>query len=565
LGAIWGVPVWAHLVALALVLVALMAVVGTSSSFSADEGAAIVEARSLASGGGWVVEHPMPAADPGAVNYPLELSDRGVRGSAPYAKHPLYPLLLAGADRLGGVRAMVLLSLIGTIAAAGVAGALARWLDPGRARGAGWGVGLASPLFFDGSLVIAHTLGAALAGAAVLLGIVAVERRSPRTAVAVVPAMVACVLLRNEGLFIAGALAVVAGVISVRRSDVRVVAAVVAIGSLAAGAGAHVVDRLWMAHLVGAVGSGVGSAANPATSDPAGLVNGRVQGFLVTWLTPGYGVRPVVGLLLLVVLVAVAFGAIMVRRHPTDSRRIVGSATAAAGAAIAAVVAGPGTVVPGLLVAFPFAYVGLLLLSRRTLRTDTARITATVSALFAVAVLATQYAKGGSGEWGGRYFALAIPVAVPVLLLALWDQRDRLTPVVARRAAAAMVVCSLALTTMGVTALRSYHRANARLVAAVDHAGLSVAADHPIMVTTEGAMPRLAWSTFDRQSWLLADTNGLGDLLDRLKGAGVTRLVFVSRNIDRDRDALDGAGARIISTDRSESARRWEILVLQIA
>jgi hypothetical protein len=149
--------------------------------------------------------------------------------------------------------------------------------------------------------------------------------------------------------------------------------------------------------------------------------------------------------------------------------------------------------------------------------------------------------------------------------LALWDQRDRLTPVAARRAAAGMVVCSLALTTMGVTALRSSHRANARLVAAVDHAGLSVAADQPVMVTTEGAMPRLAWSTFDRQRWLLADTNGLGDLLDRLKGAGVARLVFVTRNIDRDRDALDKAGARIVSTDRSESARRWEILVLQIA
>ncbi|MDQ6910972.1 MAG: hypothetical protein M3Z84_09370, partial [Actinomycetota bacterium] len=106
---LWGAPVWAHLLALAVVLVALVPLVGTTASFSADEGAAIVQAHSLSRGDGWIVEHPLPQVDPTGKNYPLELSERGSRGFAPFGKHPLYALALAAADGLGGVTAMVLL------------------------------------------------------------------------------------------------------------------------------------------------------------------------------------------------------------------------------------------------------------------------------------------------------------------------------------------------------------------------------------------------------------------------------------------------------------------------
>src|SRR5206468_10994972 len=123
--ALWNASVWAHMGALAVVLVALLAVVGSSSSFSADEGAAIIQARSLAAGHGWIVADPVPAADPTGVDYPRELSEHGARGVAPFGKHALYALVLAGADRMGGVEAMVLLSLAGTVVAAGLAGALA--------------------------------------------------------------------------------------------------------------------------------------------------------------------------------------------------------------------------------------------------------------------------------------------------------------------------------------------------------------------------------------------------------------------------------------------------------
>lgn len=558
----WRGPVWAHLVALAIVLVCVLAVVGTSSSFSADEGAAVAQATSLSEGRGWLVPHPAPELDPDGVNYPLEFSERGPGGWAPYAKHPLYPLLLAGAHRLGGVTAMVLLSMAGTLAAAGLAGALAGRLDAALVRPAIWVTGLASPLLFDGYLLIAHTLGAALAGAAMLAAVVAIERRSALLALTVTPAVGACVLLRSEALFIAGALAVVAGAVALRRRQVRGPATVVAMGSLLAGSGARVLDALWTANIVGSAGPATATA--PAAGDSSGLVAGRVQGLLVTWLTPGYGGRTVTGLALLVMLAAIAVGAITVRRRSGNGARIAGCAAVAAAAALSAVFTGAGTVVPGLLLAFPLAGAGLLLVSRRTLRSTTARVLAGVSALFVLAVLATQYAKGGGGEWGGRYFALAIPVGVPILLLALRDQRATMTPSVARRAAAGLVVCSLALTTMGVSALRASHRANARLVAAVDGAGRTVGPDRPLMVTTEGAMPRFAWPTFERQRWLLAAPEGLDHLLGRLRQAGVTRVGFVSRNLPRDQVVLDRAGARVVSVDGSESPRRWHVLVLQV-
>src|SRR5258708_6417117 len=69
-------PLWAHAVALALVLVAVLPLVGTHSQFSADEGAAIAQAKLLSNGDGWTTTHPFPAADPSGEAFPIELSPR---------------------------------------------------------------------------------------------------------------------------------------------------------------------------------------------------------------------------------------------------------------------------------------------------------------------------------------------------------------------------------------------------------------------------------------------------------------------------------------------------------
>ncbi|MDP8938432.1 MAG: hypothetical protein M3O23_12020 [Actinomycetota bacterium] len=254
----WRVPVRAHLAVLALVLIGLLPVVGTSGAFMPDEGAAVIQARSLARGDGWLVEHPVPEADPHRRYYPLALGEQGSRGIAPLGKHPLYPVLLAGAYRMGGIPAMFVLSLVGTVVAAGLAAVLARRLDAALARPAVWAVGLASPLVFDGYLLVAHTLGAAAAAAAVWAAVVAVERRTPGAVLAVVPAVAAAVLLRTEALLLVGALAVAALTVAVTRGEVAA-AAVAAAATLAAGV-AHVGERAWIG---GIVGGDVGAPVPP--------------------------------------------------------------------------------------------------------------------------------------------------------------------------------------------------------------------------------------------------------------------------------------------------------------
>jgi len=279
---IWHLPLRAHVAALAVVLVALVPLIGTGSSFSADEGAAIVQARSLSRGDGWIVEHPVPEADPAGVAYPLELSERGPKGTAPFAKHPVYALLLAGADRVAGNAGMVLLSVLGTVAAAALAALLAARIDPGLARPTLWAAGVASPLLFDGYLVIAHTLGAACAAGAVLAAAVAFERRSRVAALAVAPCVAAAVLLRTEAAFLALGLAMAAVVVGARRGN-RFVGGLVAVGSVASALIARMGERAWISQIVGSGGAGTGAASPPVES---GFIADRWQAFVLTWLRP---------------------------------------------------------------------------------------------------------------------------------------------------------------------------------------------------------------------------------------------------------------------------------------
>lgn len=553
----WDLPVRAHLAALAVVLLALVPLVGTGSSFSADEGAAILQARSLADGGGWIVEHPLPEVDPDAVHYPLELSERGPDGTAPFAKHPLYALMLAGADRLGGVTAMVLLSLGGTLAAAALAGALAGHIDPALRRPAVWVTGLASPLLFDGYLVIAHTLGAACAAGAVLLAVRAIERGSVTAAIAVGPCVAAAVMLRTEAALFAVALAAVVGVTAVAAAAgrrARVPAVAVAVVALGAAYGARLAERVWANRVLGGPGSGTGGG--PA--DNAGFLDDRIHSFVLTWLRPGYGAVSGVHVALAVMVVAILLGAIAVRRHPGDSGPLLLLGPAAAAAAVLALVIGPTNLVPGLLVAFPVCLAGLLCLRRPSLGPTAARVGFATFVLFALAVIATQYATGGSGEWGGRYFALALPVLVPVLLLALRDAGRSVASSSRRWAAASLVVCSVAMAAMGVGSIRSTHRFAADLMATVDGQGRLVGG-RPVMVATSGAIPRLAWATFDDQRWLLSDPDELPGLVDRLRVAGISRFVLVTDQLDR---GLSGLGASVETAKGRPDGRGWQILVL---
>ena len=547
-------PLGAHLAGLAVVLLALVPVVGTASSFSADEGAVIVQARSLAGtltgtltgGDGWIVEHPVPEVDPTGVNYPLENADRGRNGFAPYAKHPLYPSLLSVADRAGGVAAMVVLSLAGTLAAAALAAGLARRIDPALARPTLWVVGLASPLLFDGYLVMAHTLAAASAVGAVLLAVRAIEERSPASAVAVAPCVAAAVMLRTEAVFIAAGLAVVALVVS-RRRDSLLVAVASGVGALAALVG----EDWWSRQILGPAVPVTGAGSFPGT----GLA-GRVHGFVLTWLTPGYDGGGLVDLALVVMLAAVALAALTVRLRPTETRAVAALSVVAAAAAALALVAGPTNIVPGLLVAFPLAAAGLLLIDRATLATTAAKVAAGTFVLFALAVLGTQYPRGGSGEWGGRYFALGIPVVVPVLLAAVVAAGRRLAPQARRVAAGSLVVVLLALSAMAIGALRANHGYNEAMNEAVRRATASIGG-RPVVLAGNGTVARHGWPTFDDGRWLLTSGDQAA-LAGRLAERGETMFVLVTRQQNQ------VPGFEVVSAETGGgSGRAWYVDVLR--
>ncbi|HEX2047057.1 MAG TPA: hypothetical protein VHF27_04785 [Acidimicrobiales bacterium] len=552
----WARPVWAHLVALAAGLLLLVPVVGTSNSFIADEGAAIIQARSLANGEGWIVEHPLPEVDPEGRWYPVVNAERGTKGFAPLGKHPLYPALAAAAARVGGVAGMVVLSLLGTVAAAGLAAALARRIDKALTRPTLWVVGLASPLLFDGFLVMGHTLGAALATAAVLAAVVAVHDRRPLVALLVAPAVGGAVLLRNEALVFAIALVLVSGFLALRRAY-RAPAGLVAAATLAGAVAARLLDRLWVARVTGGAVQAT-AVGVPAAED--GFIEGRVDGFLTTWLTPSYGDLDLGALALLVMLAAIVWCALRVRSHPEGRAAILGSAGVAAGAAAVALAADPGNVVPGLLLAFPAATAGMLVMRRRLFNDAVAAmVVGATTALFALAVIATQYAVGGSGEWGGRYFALLVPAAVPLLLRALRAQRRSLAADVRRGVAVALVVCSAALSVMAVGALRANHRAGADVVDRVEAAGRLTGDPRPVVVTDWIAGARLAWPTFDAHRWLYVTKGRVAEAVDRLGAAGVDRFVLVSNDVAVLQDRLEGL--TVVASDVPPSGR--QILVLE--
>lgn len=170
-------------------------------------------------------------------------------GYAPFAKHAVYPFILTPLYRIAGVNRLVALSMA-TVAAALLSALLARGLHARLAKPTLWVVGLASPLLIDGYLVIAHTIGAALAAGG-MLAVIAAQRR-PRAGP--LAAAVACfglgALLRNEIVLLGAAVVVVVGVQAIRRRSPGGAVVGVAVGATIVGT--YLLDPLvtsWAGHL----------------------------------------------------------------------------------------------------------------------------------------------------------------------------------------------------------------------------------------------------------------------------------------------------------------------------
>ncbi len=559
---LWNAPLWAHVAALGTLLAVLVPVVGTATSFSPDEGAAVIQARSLARGGGWAVEHPFAGIDPDDRFYPLAAAAPGTDGIAPFAKHPVYPVVLAGLERVGGAPATVGLSVLGTLAAAGLAALVAREVTGGLERPALWAVGLGSPLLFDAYLLIGHALGAALATASVLFALKALHRpRGPSPVGASVAAAAGCaagaVLLRSEALILAVALGASIALTGLVRRQVTVVAGALAV-PLAGLAAALAEQQLQVA----AIGADPGGVRPPAVT--GGVLEARIEGFLNTWLRPTSGSVSSGDLGLLLVVLLVATAGVVARHRPDRHRPLVALVIAAVGFSAWAWMVDVDRVVPGLLAAFPLAVVAIALVDRRVVAADGHLVLSATAGLFMAGTLATQYREGGSAEWGGRYFALAVPLVAVLAVDALARLAPRLPSVSRRWAAAGLVTCSLLLALGALASLRHVHEATGRLLQRIATTAASTvpgdARAEPVILSAYPNLPRLAWPTYDRQRWLHNPDDDLGgDLAARLRQAGVRELVFIGQEPDDTEPYLEDYA---VDGTRSWETERWRVSVL---
>lgn len=553
-------PLWAHALVLAVVLLGLTAVVGGDGLFSGDEGALVAQVRTLDDTGEWSVPLPFPSVDPDGTAFPYELSTTTTTGAAPFVKHPAYPWLARPLFGIGGVAGIRLLSIVGGVAAALAAAGLARRLRPGTEVVALWATGLATPLLFDSYLLLAHTLGAALVTAALLAGLAAVDRRRAAWVPMAAVALLAAGLLRNEALLYALALAGAFAVVALRRRD-RLAALVAGAAGLAAVA-AKLADRALSEAVAGradalAVPGGAGGGL-------AATVSGRVGAALTTTVAPSYGGAPVAGLLVVLTLAGLLAAAIVARRPRVDEGLVVVLVSISAAAALARLLLGPPSLVPGLLAACPVLAAGLVLLQRRHV-VGAAGVVALTVALFAAGVLATQYADGGSGEWGGRYLALALPALVPLALLALTDAGARLAPTTRRRALGGLLVVAVATSVLSLLALRSIHGGTAAVVdqVAARAAGTDPSdGGPPVVITTAAVLPRLSWAHVPDGRWLLVDEDQLGEYAERLAAAGVERAVYVGEVPAAAEPGLM-ASYRVVATEAPVRGARFTVQVVE--
>lgn len=510
-----------HAVLLALVLVALQVVVGTDGLISADEGAMVAELDLLERTGEWTAPNPEPEVDPDMLALPLELSERSAAGRwAPFAKHPAHIAVLAPLWDLGGYGGVLVASVLGVVAAAVAAGLLARRLSPGAEVAALWVTGIGSPLVFDGFQVVGHAVGAGLFGLAAVAALAALdaERRGAAALALLAVGLVAgAALVRTEAVLAGVALGVALGALGV---DVRRRAAALG-GAMVLSA---VAVRLGEPRLVrGVLGADSLDAVATAEAASGGGLAGRWSGFKITVVDAGYGVED--GEVFLLVSVVLGVAAALAWRSRADVGIVRMLAVASAGAAVARMFTAD-FLVPGLLMAMPLLAVAVASLRSEHLRPRDASILWVACGLFAVAVIATQYETGGTGEWGGRYFAIGLPLLVAASVHVLSIVGASMPASTRRTAAGALGVVSL---TLAVGAVRAADHARAASAAVADAVIAEVdRLDVEATVSARGAVSRFAWDdVLDGRRWFTTGVDHLPVVAEALAVDGVERVAVV--------------------------------------
>jgi hypothetical protein len=529
---------WRHALALALVLLGTAMVVGQEASFSADEGAALLQAEQLADGRGWLTDHWMVDADPDGSQFYYHLSEGGPEEFAVFAKHPAWVLALSIPVGAAGAAGAVGISVVAAVLAACAAGVLAERMRAGLGPWALWIAGVASPLFVDAQLVMAHTLGAAAAG---WLVVVVVGRRDRPLAWVVAGAVLltaAAILSRTESLLFAAAVAAVVGLSGLRRRDWRDLVLAGVVGTT--GIGVYLLERRWLASIVG----GEATVSRAGVTTDGGWLQGRITGAGWSLVAPtGATFGPTVWVAL-AVFVTVVIGAVAARRGDRALVRIMLVAAAIGGVAAAAVP--QPDAISGLLVASPVVTAGLLLLRRRQVEEHPAREVAGIALLFALAVLATQYGISGAAEWGGRFLALGLPLIASLAALGLAGAASHIHPRDRTLALVSLACLGLGFGVLGARALADAHHRTELAIAELDRAlegrsgpDLGDGDRRPIVVSTWPSLGRFTWPDPGRERGVIAFRGEFEADMATVRSLGAEEVLFVSSDGEADRALIE--------------------------
>ena len=513
---------WAHAAALGLVLLILVPIFSHGVALR-DEGVYLAQADTLAEGSWWTAR-PFADLDPDGTRYALSHGHFDRDQAATYTRHALYPLIIAGPYRLAGLTGVLAVSAIAAWSAAVLTALLARELYPRLALAALWLAGIASPLLFDAFTVAGQAIAAA-ACAGLLLIVARARRGCPWHSFVLAAALTAVLVsVRSEGAIAAVAIAGSAGLLAVVDSRAhshlrrdRLGLAVLVLGTAIL---VFFTDD-WVA---GMISGSAGSGSIGADRDPNAL-NSAWASLLRPWAEDQRSAT----VQSLLAVTAPALAALSWRLLPRLRTLSIGLLILGA-VAVASMNMNPD-VVTGLLPAFPLLAPGLIMLRRDDLRNDLVRLLSLVLVTSTGLLLATIYREGGALEWGGRFFHVLLPAAIPLVALGLanaWEQASRPQRVVASTAAVTLAV-SLAL--VGLRWNFASRDAARELVDDTIAAAESFDPPPPVVVATlsPGDFGRIFWKQAvdaeEGQPGVLAAGN-LGGLLDLLRDA---------RNLEVDR------------------------------
>lgn len=553
---------WLHAGLLVLVVSVFVALGQPGVAFFSDEGAAVLQAQILRDSGKWQYQPPPGSAGQDFALSPFVRGDRGPQGVSPYAKHPLYPVLLSVVGPRSSA-ALLALSIGGTVAAAVGAVLLARRTaacSPPVELAVLWLVGVGTPLLFDSALVLAHTIAAGL----VVFGVLAIIRaRAVNGAGSGLFAGTGAILLataamvRTEVLFVGPALALALLAVDRRRARKTVVLAVCAAGSSVVAWGA---DRWWSGVIVGpTVGEGV-------RAESSGWLVDRALGSGTTLLRTTSQTLGIVDVSLWIGLTLVVVGALTWRRSARPDLLVFGLIVVV-GAWFARLWIDPPALVPGLLVAFPVGLAASVVAIPPPKEARTTRVVWITIGLTAAGILLTQYGIGGGVEWGGRYFAVLIPlwvaVAIPSAIVSLAPMASG-----AQKAIVGLVVSVTVLAAVNMVAVqRHVHGRTAELLSAISESAAllpdAAQIDGRVVVISENRLlPQIAYTAFDDYAWVVGRVADLPRGLAMIEVSGVAAVLAVTPDPARIAVVAETAGWTVASR---WSGSAYDVLVLQPA